>query len=213
MRFIFFILFFSVLPLQGIERVWVPPLPPRERASTPAPSAIQQTEKKSVRSELTALGFEIGTIGVQNTSSGDIGGLELLFGIRTNYIYSLGPKFFLKPSLGYFLKPEKEGEVSVTQHLLEIGFGLQYALLMKKSLMWHVGLSQRMDYLFSRISIKDSSTNTPGAFRYRAGTSTGLRFKLSQKSDLTFDLEAGAVPFDNFRIQAGFSSGIIFFID
>jgi hypothetical protein len=84
---------------------------------------------------------------------------------------------------------------------------------MKSGLLWHAGISQRVDYLFSRISVANTSQTTPALFRYRAGTSTGLRIKMAQKSDLTFDLEAGVTPFDNFRVQTGFSSGIIFFID
>jgi hypothetical protein len=155
----------------------------------------------------------MGTIGVKNSSSGDIAGLQLLYGLRANLIYPLAPRFFLKPSLGYFLKPQSEGDISITQNVLEAGLGVSYALVMKSGLLWHAGISQRVDYLFSRISVANTSQTTPALFRYRAGTSTGLRIKIAPKSDLTFDLEAGVTPFDNFRVQTGFSSGIIFFID
>ncbi|NBT58481.1 hypothetical protein EBT16_06830 [bacterium] len=172
-----------------------------------------QTQKKISRAELMGIGFEVATLGVRNSSSNDLLGLQLLYGLRAVFIYPLSPKFFLKPSVGYFLKPEREGEVSVTQNVMEAGLGIHYALLTRKSFLWHVGLSQRADYLFSKISIKDSSANTPGLFRYRAGAASGLRFKLGSRADLTFDLEVGAIPFDNFRLQSAFSSGIIFFID
>jgi hypothetical protein len=125
----------------------------------------------------------------------------------------LAPRFFLKPSLGYFLKPQSEGDVSITQNLLEAGLGVSYALVMKSGFLWHAGISQRVDYLFSRISVASTAANTPALFRYRAGSSTGLRITIAPKSDLTFDLEVGVTPFDNFRIQTGFSSGLIFFID
>ncbi|MFM8270024.1 MAG: hypothetical protein ACKN9V_07530 [Pseudomonadota bacterium] len=200
-------------PTLAQARVSVPLLPPRERASTTAPEPTPITQKKILRSELTAIGLEVGTVGIKNTSASDVVGLQLLFGMRANYIYPLGSRVFLRPSIGYFLKPEGEGQVSITQHLVEAGLGIQYALVRKQGFLWHAGLSQRMDYLFTKIAIKDSTSTTPSAFRYRAGTSTGIRFKISQKSDLSFDLEAGVTPFDNFRFQSGFTSGVIFFID
>lgn len=190
------------------------PLPPLHDPVTSAESKqILQPEKKILRSELRGWGFELGTIGIKNTSSNDLIGLQLLYGLRTNFIYPLSPKFFLKPSLGYFFKHEREGEVSVRQNLIEGGLGFHYALLTKKSFLWHVGLSQKVDYLFSRISVKESTVTTPALLRYRAGTSTGVRMKVGSRSDLTFDLEAGVLPFDNFRLQSAFSSGIIYFFD
>ncbi|NBX75201.1 MAG: hypothetical protein EBQ92_01440 [Proteobacteria bacterium] len=207
------LIFLAAIPAQAKLRTPPPLLPERESASTLPQPGLLRTQKKASRSELSAIGFEIGSIGVKNTSSGDIIGLQLLYGLRANLIYPLTPRLFLKPSLGYFLKPQREGDVSITQNLIEAGLGFQYALVMKNGFLWHAGLSQRVDYLFSRIEVRESSANTPALFRYRAGTSTGLRFKISPKSDLTFDLEAGVTPFDNFRIQTGFSSGIIFFID
>jgi len=212
-RWISLALLLAALPLQARLKTAPPLLPGRERASTLPQSGLLEAQKKSSRSELTALGFELGTIGLKNTSSGDVAGLQLLYGLRANLIYPLSPRFFLKPSLGYFFKPQSEGEVSITQNLVEAGLGIQYALVIKKDLLWHAGLSQRVDYVFSRISVANTAANTPGLFRYRAGGSTGLRIKIAPKSDLTFDLEAGVTPFDNFRMQTGFSSGIIFFID
>jgi hypothetical protein len=207
------LIFFVAFPIEAKLRTPPPLLPAREQASTFPQTGRLQIQKKSNRSELTAIGFEMGTIGVKNSSSGDIAGLQLLYGLRANLIYPLAPRFFLKPSLGYFLKPQSEGDISITQNVLEAGLGVSYALVMKNGLLWHAGISQRVDYLFSRISVANTSANTPAVFRYRAGTSTGLRIKIAPKSDLTFDLEAGVTPFDSFRVQTGFSSGIIFFID
>lgn len=201
-----FLIWLSAIPLHARTGVAVPLLAP----SLPTKGVIKE---KASRSQLRAVGFEIGAIGIRNSSSNDFLGLQLLFGLRANLIYPLSNRVFLKPSVGYFLKPEGDGQVSVTQNVIEAGLGIQYALLMKKSFLWHAGISQRVDYLFSKISIKDASNTTPGTFRYRAGGSTGLRFRINSKSDFTFDLEAGVTPFDSFRFQAGVSSGIIFFID
>jgi len=159
------------------------------------------------------VGFELGTLGIGDKSSGDVLGFQLLYGLRANYTLPLNSRFFLKPSLGYFFKNESEGNVSIFQSAIEAGLSAQYALVMKKSWFWHVGLSQKMDYLFSRVSIANSSGSTPGSFRYRGGPSTGLRFKIGTTTDLTFDLEGGVVPFDRMRAFAGFSSGLIFFLD
>ena len=162
---------------------------------------------------LQAWGIELGTTGIRNQSSSDLLGLQLLFGLRANAIFPMSSRFFLKPSLGYFFKSESEGSVSVFQSAIEAGLGAQYALLMKKGWLWHAGVSQRVDYLFSRISIAGTSGSTPASFRYRVGPSTGLRIKVGSSTDLTFDTEGGVLPFDGMRAFASFSSGLIFFFD
>ena len=212
------ILFFFFLTLvssvsQAKPRNLVPLLPPRENASTPPLAAASLNTKRTPRSARNAWGFEVGSLGVANKTSSDVLGMQLLFGARVNSIVSLNNRFFLKPSLGYFIKPESEGDVSITQHLVEAGLGTHYALLMRSGLMWHLGLSQRLDYLFTRISVPTSAANTPATFRYRIGATSGLRVKMGESSDFTIDLEGGITPFEGLRVQSSFSTGLVFFFD
>ncbi len=191
-----------------------PPLmPPRKAASTPPAQTFIQTKSKALRSERSALGFEAGVLGVRNQTSSDVLGLQLMYGLRAHYLYPLSSRFFLKPSLGYFIKPESEGEISLTQHLIEGGLGIHYAFGRTQGSLWHLGLIQRADLLFSRISVKTSSATTPASFRYRTGMGLGTRFKLNANSDLSFDLEAGLAPFEKTRIQSSFTTGLVFFLD
>lgn len=207
---------FSFLLLGGFLGLAKPPAPPRlppsERAAGLRPPQKKSIQKKT-RAERQAWGFELGTLGIRNNSSGDLLGLQLLFGLRANMIFPLSSRFFLKPSVGYFFKSESEGSVSIFQSSIEAGLGAQYALLMKKGWLWHAGISQKADYLFSRISIAGASGSTPASFRYRVGPSTGMRFRIGSSTDLTFDFEGGVIPFDEMRAFAGFSSGLIFFFD
>jgi len=192
-----------------------PFLPPRTGASTPpvAPMTLTQRQQKPLRSERSALGFEAGILGVANKTSSEFLGLQLMYGMRSHYIFPLSKHFFLRPSLGYFMKPQSEGEVSITQHLIEGGLGIHYAFGRSTHSLWHLGLVQRMDYLFSRIAVKESAASTPASFRYRTSGSLGTRLKLSEHSDLSFDFEAGVAPFEKTRLQSSFTTGFIFFID
>lgn len=158
-------------------------------------------------------GLELGSLGIANQSSNDLLGLQLLYGLRANAIFPLSSRFFLKPSLGYFFKSESEGSVSVFQSAIEAGLGAHYALLIKKGWFLHAGVTQRADYLFSRISIAGASGSTPASFRYRVGPSAGLRIKVGKSTDLSIDAEGGVIPFDEMRAFASFSSGLIFFFD
>jgi hypothetical protein len=199
--------------LQAKNGLIAPLMPPRERASVSTPP-ISSTLKTSLsRSERQALGFEVGTLGIRNNTSNDVAGFQFLFGLRANYVYPLSSRIFLKPQLGYFFRPESSGEVSLTQNLINLGLGAQYSLIFKPGFLLHVGISQHLDYLFSRISVYGSSSNTPSTFQYRVGPSTGVRLKIGPQSDLTFDFEGGVIPTDSFRTQLGFTSGLIFFIN
>lgn len=212
-RLVLILMILNSAPVFSRNRLLAPLMPPRERASVPQMTAPKNIKVRLSRSERTALGFEVGTLGYGNNTSGDVANLQLLFGIRMNYIYPLSTRWFLKPSLGYFLKPQSEGEVSITQNVAEAGLGTHYALLMKNSLLWHLGLAQRADYLFSKISVNNSSANTPSSFRYRVGLASGVRARLSPSSDFTFDLEAGVAPFEALKAQTSFTTGLIFFLD
>jgi len=196
------------------NRLVAPLMPPRERASVLPTQRVENTNiQKVARAERTALGFEAGFVGIQNNSTYDFAKLQLLYGIRANAIIPLSRKWFLKPSLGYFMKPESEGDISIRQNLIEGGLEIHHSLMFRGGFLWHLGLSQRADYLFSRISVPNSSANTPGSFRYRIGAVTGLRIRLNTSSDLTFDLEGGVAPFEALRAQTSFSTGLIFFLD
>lgn len=201
------------LSAQGRTRFVAPLMPPRDKASMIAPTQRLQTTKKKTRLERSGLAFEAGVLGIGTSSASDVAGLQLLYGLRASGILPLGNRFFIKPSLGYFFKPESEGSVSIFQNVIEGGMGAHYSLLLRSGWMWHVGISQRLDYLFSRISIQDSAANTPASFRYRVGPSTGVRIKLNATTDFTFDLEGGVAPFENLRTQTSFTSGLVFFLD
>jgi hypothetical protein len=123
-RVTFLILLLLGLPLQAKSKAPPPLLPNEGLKSNLSQPNFLKSHKKPSRSELTALGIELGAIGIKNTTSGDVAGLQLLYGLRANFIYPLSPRFFLKPSLGYFLKPQREGDVSITQNLIEAGLKL-----------------------------------------------------------------------------------------
>lgn len=203
--------FFTFVSALTFSKPPPPLLPPSEEA--PRVSQKKTLSKSVSRSEKKALGFELGTLGIGDKSSSDLLGLQLLFGLRAQSVFPLSSRIFLKPSLGYFFKSESEGGVSVFQSAVELGLGAQYILFMKKGWLLHAGISQKMDYVFSKISIAGASGSTPGSLRYRAGPSTGARIKVGLSTDLTLDLEGGVVPFENLRPFAGFSSGLIFFFN
>lgn len=211
----FIFLFFLVWGAIGLSqpKISAPLMPPRNGASTPPSPSALQTQTKPLRSERSAWGFEAGVLGVKNQTASDLLGLQVMYGLRTHYLYPLSNRFFLKPSLGYFIKPESEGEISLTQHLIEGGLGLHYAFARTHNSLWHFGLIQRLDYLFSRISVKESVATTPATFRYRTGAGVGVRVKLNGNSDLSFDCEAGIAPFEKTRLQSSFTTGLIFFLD
>ena len=201
------------LSAQARTRFVAPLMPPRDKASMVTPVPRIQTTQKKTRLERSGLAFEAGVLGIRSQSAGDLAGLQLLYGLRASGILPLGNRFFIKPSLGYFFKPESEGSVSIFQNVIEGGIGAHYSLLLRSGWMWHIGISQRLDYLFTRISVQDSAANTPASFRYRVGPSTGARIKLNASTDFTLDLEGGVTPFENLRTQTSITSGLVFFLD
>ncbi|NDC25808.1 MAG: hypothetical protein EB078_12065, partial [Proteobacteria bacterium] len=84
----------------ALARPLAPLMPPRERASVIS-SSMPTAKKQLARSERQAFGLETGLVGIGNNSSGDIAKLQLVFGLRANYIFPISQRFFLKPSIGF----------------------------------------------------------------------------------------------------------------
>lgn len=165
----------------------VPLLPLREGASAGEVTQPRVKHKPSSKEALT-VGFELGTLGRQS-DSGSVLGMEVFFGGRATMRLFVFERFSLRPSLGYFRGAQSTGSLTTTQNLFEAGLNAQYAIINGTRTRWFAGLSQRLDASITNISVYDASENTPISFRYRVGPATGIATRMTENTDLTFDLE------------------------
>ena len=207
MRNLILILIFT-LGIQAFARMRpVPLMPFRESASE---TSLSEETSKKLRSQRSAMGLELGTVAFSSENGADALGLQLLAGVRASFLYPIWDSYFLKPSVGYFLRPETAGSVSVTQNLLEGGLGIHRVLTKRNGRLFHVGLNSRLDYLFSRISVNDSSQSTPAELRLRVGATSGIKFVLNQDMDFTVDVEAGTPLQKPMKTYVGVTTGLVY---
>lgn len=150
---------------------------------TPGRPASETTGLQSVGNANRGLelGLELGVLGRRQETKSDFLGMQAFYGGRVLTHFSIAESISLRPSLGGFFKKESTGSVSVTQIHLEGGVAAYYSLLANESLTWDLGVSQRLQWTTSRISVYDASDNTPGQFYYRVGPATALGFGISSK--------------------------------
>lgn len=209
----FIILFFSqLLSSFAIARLPknVPLLPPREASGAPVSLKNRTYIDKSQKSDPISLGFELGTLLRNDSTSGDLLGMQLFWGGRISAEFALmGSSFHIKPSIGYFRKQQSEGAVSVTQHVVEGGANFLYQVTQFSGVEWSVGAVGRLDYLVSNIRLYDQS-EFGSSFRFRAGPSSGLKFKVSKEFKLTTDFELSFAVSRPTRVFGGLTTGLVF---
>lgn len=141
---------------------------------------VTYVDRTTRTSRPVELGGEVGMLGRRQETKADFMGTQAFFGGRIFANFPLREKFSLKPSLGYFQKSEKTGSVSVTQRSIEGGLLANYAVVDNSTVIWDLGLSNRLQYATSTISVYDASDSTPGQFYFRLGPATSLSVKMSE---------------------------------
>jgi hypothetical protein len=191
------------------RRPFIPLLPPRESASVLETRRTERTVRKT-RSAPTQLGFEFGSI-LRTTGSGsDLLGIQLMMGGRIAMRLRPWPYIYLRPSLGYFRKSESAGNVTVAQNLFEAGLNAQYGLSSQRDIKVLIGISQRFDGTFTATSVGETGQGSPWLFRYRAGPSAGISFRMNDSTTLTADAEYTFGLTRPLRNFGGASVGLLF---
>lgn len=188
----------------------VPLMPPRETGGGIGALKTKNNNFKEIHSDNLNLGFEIGTLMRNDSTSADILGMQLFFGGRATVEFPIpSTSLHLKPSLGYFRKQQSEAAVSVVQHVVEGGVNLLYEVAARKNIQWAIGVAGRVDYLISTISLYNQS-NSGSSFRFRAGPSSGIKFQLANNLKLTTDLECTFSISRPTRFFGGLATGLAF---
>lgn len=170
----------------------VPATKPVQIAARPVASSPRITYvERSYRNEgrKIELGAEIGMLGRRQQTNGDFLGMQALWGGRLIANLPWGEQFTLRPSLGYFFKKESVGSVSITQHSFEGGLGAFYTIFSGNSLGWDAGISQRLQWARSSISVYSTSESTPSQFFYRLGPATGVSFQVARSFKILLGYE------------------------
>ena len=198
----------------------MPLMPPRVATSATADNRtsrsheIYQSAAEPIRrtGSATGLGFELGSLGRANRTQSDLAGFQLLLGGRFFARMPVFDDFYLVPSLGYFQKRESAGSAGVTQHLFEGGLAVYYNAWTGKKARWLVGGVMRVDYALSEIHAFNSSSTGDGAFRFRAGPSTGFALGISPEWSFVTNVEVGFSFGDATRLHPGLTAGLIFYL-
>jgi len=211
-KFALGILLLHVFQVAGLARLpkTVPLMPPRETGGGIGALKTKNNNFKEINSDNLNLGFEIGTLMRNDSTSADILGMQLFFGGRASLEFPiLSTSLHLKPSLGYFRKQQSEAAVSVVQHVVEGGLNLLYEMAPWRNIQWAIGAAGRVDYLISTISVYNQS-NSGSSFRFRAGPSSEIKFKLANNLKLTTDLEFTFSISRPTRFFGGLTTGLAF---
>ncbi len=188
---------------------------PRSRAPSYARS---YTPEHSSRSSLL-LGVEVGTVGRANSTSSDALGLKLLMGGRAFLILPVAPRWYVKPSLGFFFRRESDAKVGITEHMAEGGLNVQYALSQGGGMTWLIGVVNRVEMSFSKTSISaltasaapaDTSDSSGMLLRYRLGPSLGFTHRLTPTIGLMMDAEVTFSFTKPVKPYGGIVGGLIF---
>ena len=214
---------FSILLLTSLSALARNPMPlmpepevaPRQYASSRTRTQNDYTMKSKARSEFdekSMLGLEFGAVGKSSSTKADILGMQALIGGRLFWRMPIPviEDFYFKPSVGYFRRSENQGIVGIAQHSVEGGVVIQYALSNRRNFRWMVGLGQRMEALFSNISIGRVSGGGDPAFIYRLGPTTGFAFGVGQNMELVFDAELNFALVTPNQTYGGLTAGIAF---
>jgi len=193
-------------------------MPPREVTYSRRPREYRKKEYRRTRyrpqpsstNQDLRLGLEVGTLGRKNNAGSNVLGMQLLWGGRGYAFWPIHPQFILKPSLGYFFKTEGTSQVGVTQHNIEIGASALYAPWPDHEFQWNVGIAQRIDVLFGKISAFNASNTSAAGFRYRAGAVNTFHFPVSNRFKLGADLEIGMAFSSPIKPYAGLTAGFMF---
>lgn len=165
------------------------------------------------------LGFELGALGQKIDANGDALGFKLLGGIRAIGIFPIGNKFFLKPFLGIFVRPENVAKVSVTRIMGEVGINPQYMIIKKSNFTWIIGLTQKLEVNTSNIKMETLSASSQNSsisdlsgtmFRYRLGPTIGFTSAINREFGLIFDYELTFSVTKPIYTYTGLSLGLLF---
>lgn len=194
----------------------IPIMPPRMISYTP--STKSRVRRSRQRSSFLA-GFEVGTLGQRNSTTADVLGLKLLLGGRLFAVFPVSRDLYLKPTIGFFFKNQDIGKPSVTQFLAEAGLNIQYRLSKSSGFTWLLGVAQKAQADFSRISVgpisgatttSSASETSPLLFRYRIGPTLGFTYQINRDLGLLADFEVSFTFTQPIHSYVGLVSGLIF---
>lgn len=175
--------------------------------SSPRSQVASYDERRANRIQM---GLEAGGVGRRNNTNIDFLGLNFLWGGRMVGYVPVDSVLLAKASLGFFHKKEGTPVAGVTQNTLEAGLIAYYRISTTLSkLSWFVGLSQRLDLMFSKFSVPNASESMT-AWRYRLGGATGVDFKLSPTMGFIADIEVTFPLSTPVRTHGGISAGLVF---
>ncbi len=176
-------------------------------------------DESNVSQRKNFIGFEIGALGQKASANADVIGFKFLGGLRAVGVFPLGSRFFLKPFLGIFGRPEKEAKVSVTRLKGEIGINPQYMIGKNGNFTWLVGLIQKLEVNTSNIKIETLSASSDQSdvsdlsginYRYRLGPTFGFTSTINNNLGLVLDYELSFSVTKPIHIFTGVSFGLIF---
>lgn len=195
-----------------IRRVSLPAprLMPVQTGLTDVETDSRQIAQASSGNRGWELGFELGAIGRSNNSSGGFLGLDILPGIRVVSRHRWKKNWYLRPSVGYFRGSQGEAASSVTQNILELGLSIDYVLSRSSRTVVTVGLANRVEAIFSSITVLNSSGGTAIGTFYRLGPAFGVHSWLSPNTALVFNVEAGVTLASPMRKYVGATMGFMF---
>lgn len=170
-------------------------------------SAQIRTEKPTARDN--QWGIQLGTLCLSSNAQREILGFSFLFGGRGLYKIPWDSHWFSHITLGYFQRSRGTETLVVTERHVEAGFSLSYLPNPESKALWSIGLANRFEGLFSKISVDSSSDSSGPGFRYRLGPTMGVLFPLSEV-DLFLEIEGTAPISTPIRPHVGLLFGILF---
>lgn len=202
MRF-WLLLFFLLVTSSIFAESKIPLLSPRSTA-TSDPLYGAAPEKDPLY-----FGVELGVLARTDGMAGTVAGMQLLYGGRAFLLIPLNSHWALKPSLGYFQGGQSLAGVSVTQQDIEPGVTAEYTMTRTKGFQWWVGGVDRVEVLFSTITVLNSSGTGVPAIRDRLGPATGVAFHFLKGIDFTVDAETAASVTLPIRFYPAVTAGVL----
>lgn len=157
---------------------------PRGKAPLMPAPLVQPAEASNTGSSTAApetappvrLGIQAGGVGVVKDSRPFVLG-EAFAGLRIFSRFSLGSRFYLLPSVGYYRRFSQAMVGSAGNDIIDAAANLQFALLRLGPVAMTLGVNQRFGY-------RSGGTFTDGAFYYRVGPGGTFNIRLSKATSV-----------------------------
>ncbi len=129
------------------------------------------------------LGLQAGGVGTVKDSRPFVLG-EAFAGLRLFSRFSLGSRFYLLPSVGYYRRVSEALLASSGSDIIEIAANLQYALFRLGPVAFMAGVNQRVGW-------RSGSTFASGNLFYRVGPGGTLNIRLSKATSILLGTDYG----------------------